>query len=56
MTHQEDAGLYRLTYLSSSPVEMVQLELDAILEVARENNHRHEVTGGRVPISGVAGR
>ncbi len=45
MTHQQDADSYRLTYLSSSPGEMVQPELDAILEVARENNHRHEVTG-----------
>ena len=45
MTYQEDAGLYRLTYISSSPGEMAQPDLDAILEVARENNHRHEVTG-----------
>lgn len=45
MTHQEDSGLYRLTYLSSSPGELVQPELDAILKVARDNNRRQEITG-----------
>jgi hypothetical protein len=40
-----DAGLHRLTYLSSALAEMSQGQLDAILEVARANNPRHDVTG-----------
>ena len=45
MTQPQDAGLHRLTYLSSACEEMSQSDLDAILNAARENNRRHEVTG-----------
>ena len=45
MTQPQDAGLHRLTYLSSARDEMLPAELDTILEAARENNRRHEVTG-----------
>jgi hypothetical protein len=45
MTHPQDAGLHRLTYLSSTRDDVHQEELDAILEVARANNPRHHITG-----------
>lgn len=45
MNQPQNAGLYRLTYLSAARDEMHREELDAILDVARENNRRHEVTG-----------
>ena len=45
MTHPQDNGLHRITYLSSAVEQMLPAELDAILEVARENNRPREITG-----------
>jgi Sensors of blue-light using FAD len=45
MTQPQHTGLHRLTYLSSASGEMRPADLDAILESARENNRRNEVTG-----------
>jgi hypothetical protein len=44
MAHTHD-GLHRITYLSSALDQMTQVELDAILDVARENNRPREITG-----------
>lgn len=45
MTDLHDADLYRLTYVSSAREAMSPEGLDAILEVARKNNRRHQISG-----------
>lgn len=45
MTAHHNADLHRLTYLSAAQKEITGADLDAILETARANNGRHDVTG-----------